>query len=194
MKRLIVFMITVLLLITLFGCGTDVTNDRDTDDPVDYSAMPENVAKVRKSADTALTAKYGFDDFSNCKINIENDPETQSDIVSYNLEIFEYSTPEKYSVKVNSDGEVDSVNGYRAGEFSCFIANVTEKDIKKAEKALDEKLRWGDEPKYFFVVDDNGDLYLKFYKIYEMEFIMADGSHVRKNEEVSHQELVCKKP
>ena len=71
---------------------------------------------------------------------------------------------------------------------------MTEKDIKKAEKALDEKLGWGEDPDYFLQVDDNGDLYLKYYKEYEMYAMYPDRGCVLEINKVSREELVCKKP
>ena len=185
MKKLLCFFFICLIVLSIGGCGKD---------SVDYDAMPEEEATVRKAADKALTEKFGFDDFTYCKIEIENGAEDELQTVSYELEMFGYPTAEDYTVKLCTDGTVRSVDGENAGEYSCFISKVTEKDIKKAVKALDEKLGWGEDPDYFLQVDDNGDLYLKYYKEYEMYAMYPDRGCVLKINKVSREELVCKRP
>ncbi len=185
-KRIFALLLTVTICVLAVGCSEEYT--------VDYDAMPKEEATVRRVADKALTEKFGFDDFTYCKIEIENDAEDKLQTVSYKLEMFGYPTAEDYTVKLGADGTVQSVEGDSVGEYSCFISEVTEKDMKRAAKALDEKLGWGEDPDYFLRVDDNGDLYLKYYREYQMYVMYADRGCVEETNTVSREELVCEKP
>ena len=102
-KRIFTLLMMILVCVLAVGCSEEYT--------VDYDAMPEEEATVRKAADKALTEKFGFDDFTYCKIEIENDAENELQTVSYELEMFGYPTAEDYTVKLCTDGTVQSVDG-----------------------------------------------------------------------------------
>ena len=182
-KRIFTLLMMILVCVLAVGCSEEYT--------VDYDAMPEEEATVRKAADKALLQEYGFDGVYHCEVKLDKYPAKEHYMVRYKLTPFGHNTPEHYTVYVGFDGTVQDVSGSNVGEYSYFLPELTESKVKNAAKKLDKQVeKYTNHDIYYFSVAKDGSLQLS------CEVITYDVApdNLTAHKHLMFYEKVCDKP
>lgn len=154
------FCMLVLLTLSLVGCAESVAGE--SVGSVNYNAMSEEDARIRRIADAAVAEEFGITDFSDYGINIDYQYKDYGIYhVEYTLRIHDYCTKESVTVKISSDFEVENVHGNYFGQYSRYLKNATEEAVRQAEEKLDEQVKFYEENSgYYLSIDNEGYLCL----------------------------------
>lgn len=107
----------------------------ETADP--YEGLSEDERRIREIADAALLEVYDLPGWEHFEIEISHGVNGVTDIfVRYRLTIYGYRTYESYSVTLNADRTVKNLFGSSEGEYSRYLATVTEEAFRAAEQKI----------------------------------------------------------
>lgn len=136
------------------GTGSEVRS-------IDYDAMDEEEAKVRRVADAAVKKEYGITDFTDYGISTDFNEYFGNYFVIYSLKIQGYASSEEVAVQVSPDYEVKNVNGFDIGRYSPYLEVATEEAVRQAEGKLDEQVKgYSENSGYYLGIDNEGNLLL----------------------------------
>ncbi len=185
MRKLAALLIMAMLLaLPLAGCDMDIVSTPGTtlsghESPsIDYDAMSEEDAKVRRVADQAVMKEYGLTDLSIFKISV-SDYESEYR-VRYWLKIQNFSSDERYSVDLSKDCAVVNIKCENRGVYSRYLECATEELVKAAEEKIEAKIKEstkGDDydPRYHLCIDDEGNLLLTCEAIVNFSTVVTNG-------------------
>lgn len=160
MKRYI-FLLIVISIFALLLIGCDQAQSSEAEPPKTSDLSKED-AEIRNISDKAIMEQYGLSasDLSTFyRINIYEKKDGII-VVNYSLVFFGYETYERLWVNLTPDHQIESVYGDSC-EFACYIPNITEEAIKKAENNLNEKTKNYEKTSLtFFNIDEEGYLCL----------------------------------
>lgn len=119
--------------------GTEVATETDTPTaPADpYVGLTEEERAIREVADAALLEAYELPSWENFRIEISYGANGNTNIyVRYKLTLFGYYTNESYCVTLRADKTVKELYGSSEGEYSRYLATLTEDAFRAAEAVI----------------------------------------------------------
>lgn len=119
--------------------GTEVATESDTPTaPADpYVGLTEEERHIREVADAALLEAYELPSWENFRIEISYGANGNTNIyVRYKLILFGYYTNESYCVTLRADKTVKELYGSSEGEYSRYLATLTEEAFRAAEAVI----------------------------------------------------------
>ena len=119
--------------------GTEVATESDTPTaPADpYAGLSEEERHIREVADAALLEAYELPSWENFRIEISYGANGNTNIyVRYKLTLFGYYTNESYCVTLRADKTVKELYGSSEGEYSRYLATLTEEAFRAAEAVI----------------------------------------------------------
>lgn len=119
--------------------GTEVATESDTPTaPADpYVGLTEEERAIREVADAALLEVYELPSWENFRIEISYGANGNTNIyVRYKLTLFGYYTNESYCVTLRADKTVKELYGSSEGEYSRYLATLTEEAFRAAEAVI----------------------------------------------------------
>ena len=174
MKKVLLLLIAMLLCASCFvACDGEHSNSPSTDSSdaseKEYvfpeisnksELADEETKAVLAITDAALKERYSISDLSVYGTNVYKLDDGRIS-VSYTLYIFGHHTYENYKIRLSPDKEIQDIDAYHYGEYSCYLSVVTKEDFKRAHKAIsDQTKEYDEEPHYYLMVDDEGYLCL----------------------------------
>ena len=119
--------------------GTEAATESDTPTaPADpYVGLTEEERAIREIADAALLEAYELPSWENFRIEISYGANGNTNIyVRYKLTLFGYYTNESYCVTLRADKTVKELYGSSEGEYSRYLATLTEEAFRAAEAVI----------------------------------------------------------
>ena len=119
--------------------GTEAVTETDTPTaPADpYAGLSEEERHIREVADAALLEAYELPSWENFRIEISYGANGNTNIyVRYKLTLFGYYTNESYCVTLRADKTVKELYGSSEGEYSRYLATLTEEAFRAAEAVI----------------------------------------------------------
>lgn len=120
---------------TMGAAETTTEPEADTADP--YEGLSSAERQIREISDAALLEAYDLPAWEHFDIEISYGVNGVTDIfVRYRLMIYGYRTSESYNVILNADKAIKDLYGSCEGEYSCYLATVTEEAFRAAEREI----------------------------------------------------------
>jgi hypothetical protein len=119
--------------------GTEAVTETDTPTaPADpHAGLSEEERHIREVADAALLEAYELPSWENFRIEISYGANGNTNIyVRYKLTLFGYYTNESYCVTLRADKTVKDLYGSSEGEYSRYLATLTEEAFRAAEAVI----------------------------------------------------------
>lgn len=202
MKKFAWIFAAALLALSLAGCDTtDTVSEPEVSETtgytVDYDAMSEEDARVRRVSDQVVREEYGFADLSVFEIKVTKYEWDGSYSVNYTLKIQNYTSGEYYVVKLTEDCKVErSYGSAHQGDYSRYLEAATEEAVKAAEERLKESTRDYDDSGYYYLsIDDDDNLCLSAEIIVHLDPSEYEGrDDMLDHRHVFFTEIICPAP